>query len=155
MAFSLFNKKALRLLSKEEKEQIVQAIRQAESRTSGEIRVFMEAKCKTIDPVERAAQVFYQLQMQNTVDRNAVLLYVATKDKQLAIYGDDGIYKKTGTAYWEHLVTQILQHFNKACFATGICEYIQQIGEGLHEHFPYDRANDQNELPDDIVFGSD
>lgn len=153
MAFSLFNRKPLDILSEAEKEQIVQAIRLAESRTSGEIRVYMEQKCKYVDPVERAAEIFFKLKMDKTADRNAVLLYVAVKDHQLAIFGDEGIYQKTGKEYWENAVNHILQHFNKENFAAGVSEYVQEIGEALHQYFPYDRVADQNELPDEIVFG--
>lgn len=153
MAFSLFNRKPLDILTDVEKEQIVQSIRFAESRTSGEIRVFMEQKCKFVDPVDRAAEIFFQLKMDNTTDRNAVLLYVAVKDHQLAIFGDEGIYQKTGKEYWETAVNHILQHFNKENFALGVSEYVNEIGEALHHYFPYDRVTDQNELPDEIVFG--
>lgn len=155
MAFNIFKKNPLDFLSKEEKEQIIASIRSAESRTSGEIRVYVENKCKLPDPLERAKEIFFKLKMENTVDRNAVLLYVALTDHKLAIFGDEGIYKKTGQAYWENLVNHILQHFNKENFAQGISEYIQEIGEGLHQYFPYDRASDQNELPDEIVFGEE
>lgn len=153
MPFSLFKKKPLDIFTDEEKEMIVQAIRQAESRTSGEIRLYIERNCKYVDPIERAAELFFSLQMDKTTDRNAVLLYVALEDHQLAIFGDEGIYKKTGKEYWETLVNHILQHFNKENFARGISEYINEIGEGLHYYFPYDRATDQNELPDEIIFG--
>ena len=132
----------------------MQAIRAAESRTSGEIRVYMESHCKYVSAVDRAAEIFFGLKMEQTADRNAVLLYIATKDHQLAIYGDEGIYQRTGRQYWEELVNHILQQFNKENFAAGICGYIYEIGEGLHRYFPYDRATDHNELPDDIVFGS-
>jgi uncharacterized membrane protein len=154
LAFSLFHKKPLDILTDTEKKQIVDAIRTAESRTSGEIRVFVEHKCKAIDPVERAEEIFFQLAMDKTIDRNAVLLYVAVKDRQLAIYGDKGIYQKIGKEYWDNLVGHILQHFNSKNFAAGISEYVHRIGEGLHNYFPYDKAFDQNELPDDIVFGN-
>lgn len=154
MVFSLFKKKTVALLSKEEQEQIVYAIRLAESRTSGEIRVYIENHCKYVSPIDRAAEVFFSLKMENTVDRNAVLLYVAVKDHQLAIYGDEGIYQKTGRPYWEELVARVMQHFNKEDFAQGISEYIYTIGEGLRKYFPFDKASDHNELPDDIVFGS-
>lgn len=153
MAFSFFNKKSLDILTDAEKQQIVEAIRAAESRTSGEIRVYMEGKCRYVNPVDRANEIFFQLQMDKTVDRNAVLLYVAVKDHQLAIFGDEGIYKKTGQEYWESAVNHILQHFNKENFAAGISEYVHEIGESLHQYFPYDRVADQNELPDEIVFG--
>lgn len=154
MAFSLFNRHPEEVLTSAEKEQIVNAIRQAESRTSGEIRVYLESHNKYVDPVDRAAEVFLKLKMENTADRNAVLLYVAVKDRQLAIFGDEGIYQRTGKPYWNELVKKILAHFNQKHFATGISEYIHQIGEGLHHYFPFDRVTDQNELPDDIVFGS-
>lgn len=153
MGFSLFSKKPLDILTDEEKEQIVQAIRLAESRTSGEIRVYMEPKCRYVEAVDRAAEIFFQLRMDKTADRNAVLLYVAVKDHQLAIFGDEGIYKRTGREYWEAMVNKILQYFNKENFAAGISEYVHEIGEGLHQYFPYDRATDHNELPDEIIFG--
>lgn len=153
MEFSLFKSKPPEFLTPEEKEQVVQAIRSAESRTSGEIRIFMESHCKYVNPVERASEIFFNLKMEQTVERNAVLLYIAVKDHQLAIFGDEGIYNRTGQQYWNELVSHILSEFDKKNFAAGICNYVQEIGEGLHSYFPYDRASDHNELPDDIVFG--
>ncbi|GAB3009805.1 TPM domain-containing protein [Niabella terrae] len=153
MGFSLFAKKTVDFLSSAEKEQIIEAIRKAESRTSGEIRVYMERHCKYVDPMDRAAEIFFNLKMDQTRDRNAVLLYIAIQDHQLALYGDSGIYERTGRPYWETLVAHILRHFDSRHFADGISNYIAEIGEGLHQYFPYDRAEDQNELPDEIVFG--
>ncbi|MCH5717719.1 TPM domain-containing protein [Niabella hibiscisoli] len=153
MGFSLFKSKSPEFLTAAEKEQVVDAIRSAESRTSGEIRIYMESHCKYVDPVERASEIFFQLKMEQTVERNAVLLYIAVKDHQLAIYGDEGIHNKTGAQYWQELVRHILQEFNQEHFVEGICQYVYEIGEGLHSYFPYDRASDHNELPDDIVFG--
>ena len=46
MSLSFFRKKPLDIFSKEEKEKIVQAIRSAECRSSGEIRVDIEGRCK-------------------------------------------------------------------------------------------------------------
>ena len=152
--FSFLRKKPLALFSEADKEQIVAAIRYAESRTSGEIRVYMESHCKYVNAVDRAAEVFFSLKMDKTKERNAVLLYIAVKDHQVAIFGDEGIYGKTGKVYWETLVAHILAHFNKENFALGISEYVKEIGEGLHRFFPYDRAADHNELTDDIVFGN-
>jgi uncharacterized membrane protein len=150
---NLFKKKSINILSDAEKEQLVAAIKNAESRTSGEIRVYMEEKCKNADPLERAAKIFFKLKMNQTAERNAVLLYIAVKDRHFAIFGDEGIYKKTGKEYWENLVNNIFSHFNYGNFAEGISRYIHEIGEGLHQHFPYNRETDQNELPDEIVFG--
>ena len=87
--------------SKEDNEMIVQAIRDAERQTSGEVRVFVESKCRFIDPLDRALEIFAELKMQNTEQRNAVIVYVAIKDRQLAVYGDTGIHQKTGNEYWK------------------------------------------------------
>ncbi|WP_407522563.1 TPM domain-containing protein [Lacibacter sp. MH-610] len=136
----------------EEEQRIVAAIRAAEKRTSGEIRVFVESRCSYVDAVDRAAEIFYGLKMEQTEDRNGVLLYIATKDHQLAIYGDKGIHEKVGTAFWNKEVQKILGEFSKQHFADGIVTVITEIGEALVTHFPYENE-DRNELPDDIVFG--
>ena len=149
--FSLFKKKEF--FSKEENDKIVDAIRNAEKYTSGEVRVFVESKCKFIDPLDRAIEIFSELKMENTRDRNAVLLYVALKDRQLAMYADKGIHQLVGDQFWEEAVNKILLHFNKENYANGISHCITEIGEVLQERFPYNEADDKNELPDEIIFG--
>lgn len=141
------------LLDEEENRLIVKAIRQAEKRTSGEVRVYVESRCRFMDAIDRAAELFFSLQMEKTEDRNAVLVYVALKDQQLAVFADEGIYKKTGPDYWNNVVKDMLRTFNKQDYATGIAECVIQIGEALTAHFPYDSDTDKNELPDQIVFG--
>lgn len=149
--FSLFKKKPF--FSEEENQKVVQSIRSAEKSTSGEIRVFIESKCRFIEPLDRAVEIFRELNMQKTKDRNAVLLYVAIKDRQLAIYADEGIHQKVGTQFWEEKVNGILLHFDKKNYANGIAHCITEIGEALKENFPYNKEVDKNELPDEIIFG--
>ncbi|MBS1511222.1 MAG: TPM domain-containing protein [Bacteroidetes bacterium] len=136
-----------------EKVQIVAAIRAAEKETSGEIRVYVESKNPMVNPVDRAAEVFYRLKMQDTQHRNAVLLYLAMKDKELALFADEGIYQKTGTAYWQDAVKKIIATFRDQNVCNGIVQCIMQVGATLRDQFPYQPAEDKNELPDDIVFG--
>ena len=149
--FSLFKKKPY--FSPAENARVVEAIRLAELQTSGEIRVYVESKNPYMDTVERAKEVFYELNMQKTEQRNAVLLYIAMKHRQLALYADEGIYEKTAPDYWAHAVEGMLAHFREEKFIEGIIRCIHRIGENLKEKFPYDAATDINELPNDIVFG--
>jgi uncharacterized membrane protein len=148
---SLFRRKPL--FNPDQQQLIVSAIKAAETNTSGEIRVFVESRCRFVDPLDRATEVFAGLHMEGTAARNGVLVYVALKDRQLAIYGDKGIHEKVGDEFWNRLVRQILSHFNKANYAEGIAHVVGEIGQALHQYFPYDRGSDINELPDDIVFG--
>lgn len=147
----LFKKKEF--FSKEENEKIVESIRSAERSTSGEVRVFIESKCKFIDPFDRALEIFAELKMEKTEYRNAVLLYVALKDRQLAVYADKGIHEKVGDQFWQDVVKKILSHFNKENYADGISQCIKEIGEALQQNFPYNSDTDKNELPDEIIFG--
>lgn len=132
---------------------IVAAVREAEKQTSGEVRVFVENRCKYVDPLDRAVEIFYSLQMHETADRNAVLVYVAIKDHQLAIYGDMGVHEKVGEEYWKKELQKMVDEFNREHYAQGISEVVTDIGEALKKYFPYNQERDKNELPDDIVFG--
>jgi uncharacterized membrane protein len=149
--FSLFKKKDL--FSVEENERIVAAIRNAEKRTSGEVRIYIEPKNPLVDPLERAALIFSKLKMEETEHRNAVLLYLATKDKELALYGDKGIHEQVGKEYWEKEVQEMLQNFRNNNLVDGIVNCLSHIGETLCEKFPYIATEDKNELPDEIIFG--
>ena len=150
--FNFFIKKK-EFFSASQKERIVDAIRLMEKQTSGEIRVYVEKKNPMVEPVDRAAQIFFKLKMEKTDDRNGVLLYIATKHRELALFGDEGIYKATGAGYWDNAVKNMISHFNGDDICEGMVQCIKQVGETLREKFPYNQAEDKNELPDEIVFG--
>jgi len=148
---SLFKRKEF--FTDEEKQSIVDAVRIAEQRTSGEVRVFVESHCRYVNAIDRAVEIFENLQMQRTELRNATLVYVAIRDRQLAVFGDEGIHQKVGNEYWANEVVKMINAFNRDNIAEGIRQCVLNIGEALAMHFPYDRGTDKNELPDDIVFG--
>ena len=150
--FHWFKKKAEDYFAPKEKQIIVDAIKQAEKQTSGEVRVFVESKCEYVNAIDRAKELFEKLDMHKTEERNAVIVYVALKHRQLAVFADAGIYEKTGAKFWNDNVQLMLTHFNKEDYVDGIATVVKKIGEALYQHFPYQK-NDLNELPDDIVFG--
>lgn len=141
------------LLNEEDTRLVVKAIRHAEQRTSGEVRVYIESRCKWMDAINRAAEIFFSLKMDKTENRNAVIVYVALKDRQVAVFGDEGIHNKVGTEYWNKVVNEMLLEFSINHPAKAIADCVIQIGEALHSNFPFDRGTDKNELPDEIVFG--
>jgi len=149
--FSFFNNREF--FSAKDKAQIVEAIRLAEKETSGEIRIYVEAKNPFMDAIDRAAEIFFKLKMQETDHRNAVLLYIAMDHHELALFADEGIYQKAGAAYWDNAVKNMLSQFTKENISNGIEQCIAQIGQTLKEKFPYIPTEDKNELPDEIVFG--
>lgn len=137
----------------EEKLKVVEAIQNAEQRTSGEVRVFIESRCRYVDAIDRAAELFFSLGMDKTDERNGTLVYVAVKDRQAAVFGDEGIYQKLGQKYWEDEVNKMMVCFKQSNLADGLIQCVTDIGQALYQNFPYNRETDKNELPDDIVFG--
>ena len=151
--FSFLKSKTADYFTETEKDAILKAIKQAEQRTSGEVRVFIENRCKYVDPLDRAAEIFFGLKMDATDDHNAVLVYLAMKDRQFAVFADKGIYTALGPDYWNREAGLMLQAFRKESYADGLVKVISDVGEALHRNFPYDHNGDKNELPDNIVFG--
>ena len=138
-------------LTKAEEQEIVEAIGKAEKDTSGEIRVHIE-KENTIAPLDRAMEVFHNLQMENTQERNGVIIYVAVKSKHFAIYGDKGINEKVGIDFWDSTKEIMQNHFKNGNFKQGLIDGILKAGEQLKTHFPF-QDNDTNELSNEISKG--
>jgi uncharacterized membrane protein len=138
------------ILTKADEASIVEAIKRSEKRTSGEIRVHIENKCKN-DALERAKEVFAKLDMHKTDQQNGVIIYLAVKDHKVAIWGDEGIHSQVGQAYWDDIVAQLIYRFKHHKYSKGLIEAIDSIGGQLSELFPYER-DDVNELSDDISF---
>jgi hypothetical protein len=148
---SWFKKKSF--LSDADNKRIVESLKATEQLTSGEIRIFIESKNPLVSTMDRAAHIFYKLQMENTKQRNAVLLYLAVKDKEVALFGDEGIHQKVGDEFWNHQVTQMIGLFKENNLTDGIVKCLAEVGNALIEKFPYQVGEDKNELPDEIVFG--
>jgi uncharacterized membrane protein len=139
--------------SVQEKEEIKQAIMNAELDTSGEIRVHIE-NTFTGDVMDRAAFIFKHLGMNKTGLNNGVLIYLAVKNRRFAIIGDSGIHKVVPENYWDNIKARMLNHFRENRFSEGLIEAITSTGEHLKKHFPRLR-DDVNELSDEISFGKD
>ena len=139
-----------KFFSREQKDMILQAVRDAELDTSGEIRVHLERRCKG-EALDRAAYLFERLRMHNTAQRNGVLFYLAIEDHKFAILGDAGINAITPEDFWDAIKDRIMEEFSEGRYVSGLEAGIRMAGEKLKEHFPY-QEGDVNELPDEISF---
>ncbi|MEX2601006.1 MAG: TPM domain-containing protein [Balneolaceae bacterium] len=141
---------AREFLSQEEEQLIVEAINRAEEGTTGEIRVHIEFRCKK-DPLERAETLFHELNMDQTERRNGTLLYIAVKDRKVAIYGDAGISSQVDDRFWQEEIDKLIGYFKEDKFEAGIENVVGDIGEKLKQFYPGETAN-PNELQNDISF---
>ena len=141
---------AITILNREEDRRVVEAIKQAELNTSGEIKVHIENRCKG-DVEERSLVVFNKLKLNETKLRNGVLIYLAVRDHKFAILGDEGINNVVGQGFWNDVKDLMLSHFKENRFADGLEQGIQCCGEKLKTYFPY-QSDDINEIPDEISY---
>lgn len=141
-----------RFFSREEQQRILSAIKEAETDSSGEIRVHLESRCPG-DVLDRAAYVFEKLKMHKTRLRNGVLFYLAVDDKKFAILGDMGINDLTPDDFWDRIRDRVIGFFHESRFVCGLEEGILMTGQALKEFFPY-QPDDINELPDEISAGN-
>lgn len=138
-------------LSKEDEQEIVEAIRVAEKNTSGEIRVHIEQTTSKV-PFDRALEVFHELKMDETELKNGVLFYFAVADKGFAICGDKGINDVVAPDFWDCTKDKMVEQFKSGNFKQGIVDGILSAGEQLKKHFPWSEG-DTNELSNEISKG--
>ncbi len=136
------------LLSPAELEAVKEAIRRAEMRTSGEVRVHLDEVIEE-DVMDHAAYVFEELAMHRTAERNGVLLYVSVPSRKVALIGDRGIHERVGDGFWQDVLDGVLAEFRRQRFAAGLIAGVERVGEQLSAHFPR-KGDDRNELSDDI-----
>ena len=141
---------AITILNREEDQRVVEAIRQAERNTSGEIKVHIENRCKG-DVEQRSLFIFDKLKLNETQLRNSVLIYLAIKDHKFAILGDKGINDVVEDNFWNDVKDLMQNQFKEGRFAEGLEQGIMRCGEKLKAYFPY-QSDDINEIPDDISY---
>ena len=141
---------AITILNREEDQRVVEAIRQAELNTSGEIKVHIENRCKG-DVEQRSLFIFDKLKLNETQLRNGVLIYLAAKDHKFAILGDEGINNVVEDGFWNDVKDLMQSHFKEGRFAEGLEQGIMRCGEKLKAYFPY-QSDDINEIPDEISY---
>lgn len=130
--------------------QIEQLIAELEQQTSAEIRVVVERRAKQPNALVRAEQLFDELAMHQTAERNGVLLYLAFKPHLVAVVGDVGIHQKVGDAFWQAVYQAMKNACQQGEFTQAICDGIRQVAAELACHFPI-QPNDRNELPNQVV----
>lgn len=141
---------AKHFFSESDQKRIIDAIKEAEKNTSGEVRVHIENNCKK-EVLDRASEVFAALKMHKTALRNGVLFYLAVQDKKFAILGDAGINALVPEHFWDNIKLECIEEFKAGKFTEGLVNGILKAGVQLKVNFPYQK-DDVNELPDDISF---
>lgn len=135
-----------------DKKQIELAIESLELQTSAELRVYIERKKKNqhFSAFEQGLNYFNQLEMFKTEAKNGVLIYIAYKDQQCAIIGDQGIHQYVTEQFWQQQNDLMISYFKQKKYNEGLIKIIANIGKELAHYFPY-QTNDKNELDNEVI----
>lgn len=139
-------------LSRLDHDRIVAAIKEAEAKSSGEIRVYVQRGELDGDALVEAQAKFKRFGMEKTRERNGVLIFVAPRARKFAVIGDEGIHAKCGVEFWDRVVEAMRAHFLNSNFTDALVEAIKTAGQLLAQHFPR-QGGDRNELSDQVVEG--
>jgi len=130
---------------------IEQAIKQSESRHSGELRFAIENALapswvwRGMTGRQRATEVFSNLRVWDTEENSGVLIYLLLADREVHIVADRGIARRIPRADWDGIAQAMQKEFRRGDFRRGALEGIERITKILVAHFPAS-ANNPDEL---------
>jgi uncharacterized membrane protein len=146
---------AARRLGPEGLKRIEARIAAAEQRTSGEIRVCVEAGLpwsyiwRHAPARERAVALFAKLGVWDTEQNNGVLVYLLLAERRIEIIADRGIDRRVDAGRWAGIADAMAAELARGAFEAGLVQAIDAVGELLQTHFPAEAgAPNPNELPD-------
>ncbi len=136
-------------LTTDEEQSVVEAIRQAETRTSGEIRVVITSRW-VLRPERHAARLFAKLGMVRTEGRNGALITLFTRRRRFVILGDSGLNAVVDPRYWERMAGDMTRHLREGRKVEALTTAIRTLSETMAAHWPPDPERNPDELPNDI-----
>ena len=131
---------------------IEEAIEASEMKHRAEIRVAVEVALDLGDlwrlrsARERALEVFTELEVWNTVERNGVLIYVLIAERDVEIVADRGLDGRVTNDEWRHVCSLIESQLAAGRWRDGILVGVEAATALLAREFPATGRN-INEQP--------
>lgn len=126
--------------SKEALDRIAAVIAEVEEKTSAEIRVAIrderEPHEHSLSVEELARKEFNRLRMNETRDRNGILLFVVFEDREFYIFGDEGVHRRAEPHTWTEVAEAITNRFSLGDFEGGVTDALRLIRSRVHEAMP-------------------
>ena len=127
------------------------AVRAAELRTSGELRVCISRFYFWGDVRRAGERAFRHLKMERTRHRNGVLLFVVPLRRRFVVLGDVGIHQLVAPGFWSDVAARLGAAFKAGERTGGLERAVAEIGEALAARFPPAPGPNVNELPDEVA----
>ena len=129
------------------------AVADSETRHRAEIRFAIEvaldvrALWRIRTPRERALEVFSELRVWDTAERNGVLVYILLAERDVEIVADRGFDDRVTVSEWEQACQIIERGFREQRWRDGALGGIEAIAKLLEREFPASGGPNPNEQP--------
>lgn len=137
------------MLTREELDRLSAKIAAAEQLTSAELCVVI-TRSSWLGIRNKAGHLFRKYGLHKTADRNAVMILVDTRSRELLVYGDEGVHQRVGEAFWSEVRDAMLEELRAGRPADALATGIRLAGEKLALLFPA-RAGDRNEIAREVI----
>lgn len=99
---------------------------------------------------QRAVEAFLSEEVFKTIDRTGILIFISANEHKVVVLADSGINAKVQASDWDHIVELVVHGIKTEELTEGIVNGINECKKLLLKHKFVVRADDTNELPDDI-----
>ena len=99
---------------------------------------------------ENANRQFYNLQLDKTKTKHAIMFFVSFDEKYVKIMTDKEISEKIPNEFWQQLIFEFTEDVKREDFVNGYIKAIKTSKAILIKHFPI-KNNDKNELSDEVI----
>ena len=137
------------IFSESDLKEIAEAVSEAEKQTNAEIKPVIINYCWG-SLHKKAQSLFEKYNLHKTKNRNAVMILLVVKNRELLIYGDEGITQKVGVEFWVETKDKMIEFFRNGEFTKGMKVGIGNAGKKLSEFFPY-TEDDENEISNEVI----
>lgn len=97
-----------------------------------------------------AKKQFYNLGLNRTKTKQAIMFFVSLDEKYVEIITDSEISKKIPNEFWHQVISEFTYDIKNEDFLTGYLKALKASKAILIQHFPI-LKNDINELPNEVI----
>ena len=99
---------------------------------------------------QRAAEAFISEEVFATERRTGILIFLSMMERRVLVIGDSGIHSKVAQDDWHDIISLVVEAIRAGKPADGLVEAIRRCGTLLAGHGVERRADDRDELSDNL-----
>lgn len=139
------------------RQQLTDAVRQAEVGHRGEVVMVVEntlplGMARHHDSRDRAIELFGLYRVWDTDENTGVLVYLNVCEHRLEIVADRGINSQVMPSMWQALCDKAIEGIKAGKQIESLCSLLDDVGQLLRQHYRLSHDPRGNELSNNVVY---